>query len=204
MVKRNQRAFKLELGQKKTTNVGVHPTTFPNLIASFFIGKPGWLGHHDLFFAKFIIWTSIAKKTYLGLQRCKNTIKLYQCMHPPTPGHLLQKMATMTDIWTAIKTDIWTAATSVFIAIYFCQSVLKVIARTDSKNWQQPSTLIINVYIFFIYLARTFFVSRLFEEKWGDIVFGFPWCVVHGAWFRVYSRYLVSPTPTVFNHTSEI
>ena len=26
---------------------------------------------------------------------------------------------------------------------------------------------------------------RLFEEKRGDIVFGFPWCVARGAWFRV-------------------
>ena len=25
-------------------------------------------------------------------------------------------------------------------------------------------------------------VPRLFEEKWRDTVFGFPWGVVHGAW----------------------
>ena len=48
----------------------------------------------------------------------------------------------------------------------------------------------------------SYFLSppSLFEEKQRDIVFGFPWCVVRGAWFRVYSRYLVSTTPpTVFN-----
>ena len=27
-----------------------------------------------------------------------------------------------------------------------------------------------------------FIVPRLFEEKWRDTVFGFPWGVVHGAW----------------------
>ena len=27
-----------------------------------------------------------------------------------------------------------------------------------------------------------FFVPRLFEEKWRDTVFGFPWGVVRGAW----------------------
>ena len=51
-----------------------------------------------------------------------------------------------------------------------------------------------------------FFVRRLFEEKWRDTVFGFPWGVVRGArrvvrgaWFRVFSRYFVPLTPpTVF------
>ena len=28
----------------------------------------------------------------------------------------------------------------------------------------------------------SFIVPRLFEEKRGDIVFGFPWCVVRGSW----------------------
>ena len=32
---------------------------------------------------------------------------------------------------------------------------------------------------------RTFVVPRLFEEKRGDIVFGFPWCVVRGSEFIV-------------------
>ena len=49
-------------------------------------------------------------------------------------------------------------------------------------------------------------VPRLFEEKWSDTVFGLPWCmargvwhVVRGAWFRIFSRYLVPLTPpTVF------
>ena len=27
-----------------------------------------------------------------------------------------------------------------------------------------------------------FIVPRLFEEKWRDTVFGFPWSVVRGAW----------------------
>ena len=27
-----------------------------------------------------------------------------------------------------------------------------------------------------------FFVPRLFEEKWRDTVFGFPWGVARGAW----------------------
>ena len=41
--------------------------------------------------------------------------------------------------------------------------------------------------------------SRLFEEKQRDTVFGFPWYVVHGAWRRIFSRYLVPlPPPTVF------
>ena len=38
-------------------------------------------------------------------------------------------------------------------------------------------------------------VLRLFEEKRGDMVFGFPWCVMLGMWFQVCSRYLVSATP---------
>ena len=52
-------------------------------------------------------------------------------------------------------------------------------------------------------------VPRLFEEKWRDTVFGFPWgvvrgawrvargawCVVRGAWFRVFSGYFVPLTP---------
>ena len=54
-----------------------------------------------------------------------------------------------------------------------------------------------------------FFVPRLFEEKWRDTVFGFPWGVVRGAWrvvrgawrvvrgawFRVFSGYFVPLTP---------
>ena len=32
------------------------------------------------------------------------------------------------------------------------------------------------------YDMRWFFVPRLFEEKWRDTVFGFPWGVVRGAW----------------------
>ena len=48
----------------------------------------------------------------------------------------------------------------------------------------------------------SFIVPRLFEEKWRDTVFGFPWCVargawrvVRGAWFRVFSGYFVPLTP---------
>ena len=48
-----------------------------------------------------------------------------------------------------------------------------------------------NVYIYLV-------VPRLFEEKWRDTVFGFPWGVVRGVWFRVFSRYFVPLTaPTV-------
>ena len=51
-------------------------------------------------------------------------------------------------------------------------------------------------------LVHLLVVPHLFEEKRGDIVFGFPWCVIRGAWFRVYNRYLVSTTPpTVFNQS---
>ena len=45
-----------------------------------------------------------------------------------------------------------------------------------------------------------FIVPRLFEEKQRDTVFGFPWCLACGAWFRIFSRYLVPLTPpTVFD-----
>ena len=33
-----------------------------------------------------------------------------------------------------------------------------------------------------IHVYPFFFVPRLFEEKWRDTVFGFPWGVVRGAW----------------------
>ena len=33
--------------------------------------------------------------------------------------------------------------------------------------------------------SSTFFVPRLFEEKWRDTVFGFPWGVVRGSEFLV-------------------
>ena len=36
--------------------------------------------------------------------------------------------------------------------------------------------------LFWTWSACVFFVPRLFEEKRRDTVFGFPWCVVHGAW----------------------
>ena len=43
------------------------------------------------------------------------------------------------------------------------------------------------------------FVPHLFKEKRRDTVFGFPWWVACGEWFRVFSRYLVPLTPpTVF------
>ena len=33
------------------------------------------------------------------------------------------------------------------------------------------------------FIQKIFFVvPRLFEEKWRDTVFGFPWGVVRGAW----------------------
>ena len=32
------------------------------------------------------------------------------------------------------------------------------------------------------YKCDVFIVPRLFEEKWRDTVFGFPWGVVRGAW----------------------
>ena len=50
-------------------------------------------------------------------------------------------------------------------------------------------------------LLSLLFVPRRFEEKRGDIVFGFPWCVMRGAWFHVCSRYLVSATPTVLDRS---
>ena len=34
-------------------------------------------------------------------------------------------------------------------------------------------------------VGRDFFVPRLFEEKWRDTVFGFPWGVVRGSEFLV-------------------
>ena len=46
-----------------------------------------------------------------------------------------------------------------------------------------------------LYGHGRFFVPRLFEEKWRDTVFGFPWGVARGAWFRVFSRYFVPLTP---------
>ena len=44
-------------------------------------------------------------------------------------------------------------------------------------------------------------VPRLYEEKRRDTISAFrdAWCVARGAWFRIFSRYLVSLTiPTVF------
>ena len=49
--------------------------------------------------------------------------------------------------------------------------------------------------------SQYFFVPGLFEEKRGDIVFGFLWFVVRGSEFII-SRYLVSATPpTGFNQS---
>ena len=45
------------------------------------------------------------------------------------------------------------------------------------------------------FLGTPFIVPSLFEEKRRDTVFGFPWCVAHGAWCRIFSRYLVPLTP---------
>ena len=39
--------------------------------------------------------------------------------------------------------------------------------------------------------AVFFFVPRLFEEKWRDTVFGFPWCVARGAWCVVRGAWCV-------------
>ena len=46
-----------------------------------------------------------------------------------------------------------------------------------------------------------FFVSRLFEEKRGDIVFGFLWCVVHSSefivgtlWAQLLLQFLTNPS----------
>ena len=36
-----------------------------------------------------------------------------------------------------------------------------------------------------------FIVPRLFEEKWRDTVFGFPWGVVRGAWCVVRGAWCV-------------
>ena len=42
----------------------------------------------------------------------------------------------------------------------------------------------------------------LFEEKHWDIVFGFPWCVMRCAWFRICSRYLLlAILPTVLSRS---
>ena len=32
------------------------------------------------------------------------------------------------------------------------------------------------------FCSASLIVPRLFEEKWRDTVFDFPWCVVRGAW----------------------
>ena len=37
-------------------------------------------------------------------------------------------------------------------------------------------------------------VPDVFEEK-PDIVSHFPWCIMHGVWFLMSSRYLVPATP---------
>ena len=37
-------------------------------------------------------------------------------------------------------------------------------------------------------------VPRLFEEKWRDIVFGFPWGVVRGAWRVARGAWCVVPS----------
>ena len=37
-------------------------------------------------------------------------------------------------------------------------------------------------------------VPRLFEEKWRDTVFGFPWGVVHGAWRVARGAWCVVPS----------
>ena len=51
-------------------------------------------------------------------------------------------------------------------------------------------------YFNYCWVLSHFFVPRLFEVVRG------VWCVVRGAWFWVYSRYLVSTTPpTVFNQS---
>ena len=57
----------------------------------------------------------------------------------------------------------------------------------------------INFYYFLHILNIDIFVPRIFEEKWRDTVFGFPWGVVCGVWRRIFSRYFVPLTPpTVF------
>ena len=38
------------------------------------------------------------------------------------------------------------------------------------------------------------FVPRLFEEKWRDTVFGFPWGVVRGAWCVARGAWCVVPS----------
>ena len=55
---------------------------------------------------------------------------------------------------------------------------------------------------YFSQIESLLIVPRLFEEKWRDTVFGFPWGVVRGAWrvvrgawFRVFSGYFVPLTP---------
>ena len=54
-------------------------------------------------------------------------------------------------------------------------------------------------FIIIFIISIIIIVPRLFEKMRKDTVFGCPWCVVRGAWFRIFSRYLVPLTPpTVF------
>ena len=46
----------------------------------------------------------------------------------------------------------------------------------------------------FILCVIEFFVPRLFEEKWRDTVFGFPWGVVRGAWCVARGAWCVVPS----------
>ena len=64
--------------------------------------------------------------------------------------------------------------------------------------------------IFFFFFFFFFFVPRLFEEKWRDTVFGFPWGVVRGSEFLVgtlspFPQFLSDPFETlqVFKGWSE-
>ena len=70
-------------------------------------------------------------------------------------------------------------------------SDLRFINRTNVSCVEHEKSFIISS----PRLLFLFIVPRLFEEKWRDTAFGFPWGVVRGAWFRVFSRYFVPLTP---------
>ena len=46
-------------------------------------------------------------------------------------------------------------------------------------------------FLTFEVISLCFVVPRLFEEKWRDTVFGFPWGVVRGAWRVVHGAWRV-------------
>ena len=95
------------------------------------------------------------------------------------------------------------------LVVYYIRTVKKVNRSNKLKaydklqNLENPYYIVVSPYHLFTicdgrtcsYIFHTLVVPRLFEEKWRDTVFGFPWGVARGAWFRVFSGYFVPLTP---------